>query len=58
MSQKTVNKFEFVITAGARARQLLEGCTPKTQGSKKLVRLAQQEVSEGKVANIGARKAE
>ena len=58
MSEKTVNKFEFVNTAGARARQLLDGCTPKTEGSKKLVRLAQQEVAEGKIANIGARKAE
>jgi DNA-directed RNA polymerase omega subunit len=46
------NKFEFVIVAGARARQLLAGCTPKTTGSDKPVRLAQQEVTEGKVEKI------
>jgi DNA-directed RNA polymerase subunit K/omega len=39
-----------VILAGARARQLLRGCTPRTTGSEKLVRLAQKEVKEGKVA--------
>jgi DNA-directed RNA polymerase subunit K/omega len=43
------NAFEFVIIAGARARQLLRGCTPRTAGSEKLVRLAQKEVQEGKV---------
>jgi len=43
------NAFEFVIVAGARARQLLRGCTPRTAGSGKLVRIAQQEVKEGKV---------
>jgi DNA-directed RNA polymerase omega subunit len=46
------NKFEFVIVAGARARQLLAGCTPKTTGSDKPVRLAQQEVVEGKVEKL------
>lgn len=43
------NAFEFVVVAGARARQLLRGCTPRTSGSEKLVRLAQKEVQEGKV---------
>jgi len=38
-----------VIVAGARARQLMRGCTPRTAGSEKLVRLAQKEVKEGKV---------
>jgi DNA-directed RNA polymerase subunit K/omega len=47
------NAFEFVVVAGARARQLLRGCTPKTTGSDKLVRLAQKEVREGKVVNTG-----
>ena len=46
------NAFEFVIVAGARARQLLRGCTPKTTGNEKLVRLAQKEVREGKVEKI------
>ena len=43
------NAFEFVTVAGARARQLLRGCTPRTVGSEKLARLAQKEVEEGKV---------
>jgi DNA-directed RNA polymerase omega subunit len=43
------NKFEFVIVAGARARQLLQGCPPKTSGSDKPIKLAQREVREGKV---------
>jgi DNA-directed RNA polymerase subunit K/omega len=38
--------------AGARARQLLRGCTPRTTGTDKLVRLAQQEVKEGKVEKV------
>jgi len=38
-----------VIVAGARARQLLRGCTPRMAGTEKLVRLAQKEVKEGKV---------
>lgn len=46
------NKFEFVIVAGARARQLLRGCTPRTEGSEKPVRLAQREVKEGKVEKV------
>ena len=46
------NAFEFVTMSGARARQLLQGCTPRTQGSAKPARLAQQEVREGKVQKI------
>ena len=46
------NKFEFVVVAGARARQLLEGSTPKTTGSNKPIKLAQKEVREGKVEKI------
>ena len=46
------NAFEFVTVAGARARQLLRGCTPKTTGSEKPARLAQKEVEEGKVEKI------
>jgi DNA-directed RNA polymerase omega subunit len=44
------NKFEFVTIAGARARQLLAGCTPRTAGNiNKPAKLAQKEVREGKV---------
>jgi DNA-directed RNA polymerase subunit K/omega len=46
------NAFEFVTVAGARARQLLNGCTPRTTGSGKLVKLAQKEVKEGKVEKL------
>jgi DNA-directed RNA polymerase subunit K/omega len=46
------NKFEFVIVAGARARQLLDGCTPRTSGTDKPIKLAQKEVREGKVRRL------
>jgi DNA-directed RNA polymerase subunit K/omega len=49
---KIPNAFEFVVIAGARARQLLRGCTPRVTGSEKLVRLAQREVHERKVEKI------
>ena len=48
----TGNAFEFVTMAGARARQLLRGCTPKSEGSNKPARLAQKEVREGKIERI------
>jgi DNA-directed RNA polymerase omega subunit len=48
------NAFEFVIIAGARARQLLRGCTPRTTGSEKLVKIAQKEIKEGKVEALKA----
>jgi DNA-directed RNA polymerase omega subunit len=50
--QDASNKFEFVIVAGARARQLMQGCTPKTSGTDKPIKLAQREVREGKVEKI------
>lgn len=43
------NSFEFVTVASARARQLLEGCVPKVEGSPKPARRALQEVSGGAV---------
>ena len=43
------NAFETVTVAAHRARQLLEGCTPKVEGSPKLARRALQEVSRGAV---------
>jgi DNA-directed RNA polymerase subunit K/omega len=45
-------RFEFVVVAGARAHQLLNGCAPRTTGSEKLVKLAQKEVKEGKVEKV------
>ena len=46
------NAFEFVTMSGARARQLLKGCTPRTEGSLKPARLAQKEIMEGKVTKM------
>ncbi|HKB12832.1 MAG TPA: DNA-directed RNA polymerase subunit omega [Vicinamibacterales bacterium] len=42
---KLANSFEFVVTAGARARQLLAGSTPRVDvGTHKKVTVAQKEV--------------
>ena len=42
---KLPNSFEFVVTAGARARQLIAGSTPRvTVGDHKKTTVAQQEV--------------
>jgi DNA-directed RNA polymerase subunit K/omega len=48
----SVNKFEFVTLAGARAKQLQAGCTPKVEGSDKKARLAMQEVREKKIERV------
>ena len=47
-----MNKFEFVVVAGERAKQLQRGCTPKVQGPEKTARLAMKEVKLGKVEKI------
>jgi DNA-directed RNA polymerase subunit K/omega len=42
---KLPNTFEFVVTAGARARQLLNGSVPRVEvGTHKKTTIAQQEV--------------
>ena len=42
---KLQNSFEFVVTAGARTRQLLAGSTPRVEvGEHKKTTVAQQEV--------------
>ena len=46
------NSFEYVNVAAARARQLLEGCVPKVDGSPKPARRALQEVSSGAVKKV------
>lgn len=44
------NAFEFVTIASARARQLLDGCTPKVDvTSLKKARVAMKEVKKGAV---------
>jgi DNA-directed RNA polymerase subunit K/omega len=47
-----VNKFEVVALSGQRARQLLRGCTPKTEGPKKIARVAMKEVKEKKIEKV------
>jgi DNA-directed RNA polymerase subunit K/omega len=50
---KLSNSFEFVVTAGARARQLLNGSTPRVSvGEHKETTVAQQEVLTKQVAKI------
>ena len=51
-----MNTFEFVTLAGARAKQLQAGCTPKVEGSAKKARLAMKEVREKKIERIPAEK--
>ena len=46
------NKFELVVMAGARARQLLRGCTPRSEGPEKPARLAALEVKQGHVRKV------
>ena len=51
---KLPNSFEFVVTAGARARQLLAGSTPRVAaGEHKKTTIAQEEVMTKAVEKIG-----
>ena len=45
------NRFEFVVIASARARQLLRGAEPRETGAKK-VTIAQREVLRRKVVKL------
>ena len=45
------NRFEFVVIAGKRARQLLKGAEPRETGEKK-VTIAQREVLRRKVVKL------
>lgn len=50
---KLTNSFEFVVTAGARTRQLLAGSTPRVAaGDHKKTTLALQEVITKQVEKI------
>ena len=52
---KLPNSFEFVVTAGARARQLLAGSVPRVApGDRKKTTVAQEEVVTRQVEKIGA----
>lgn len=45
------NRFEFVVLAGQRARQLLRGALPREAGEKKIT-IAQREVLQRKVQKV------
>jgi DNA-directed RNA polymerase subunit K/omega len=45
------NRFEFVVIAGMRARQLLAGAEPREAGVKKIA-IAQREVLRRKVEKV------
>jgi DNA-directed RNA polymerase subunit K/omega len=45
------NRFEFVVIAGQRARQLLAGAEPREAGGKKIA-IAQREVLRRKVEKL------
>ncbi len=50
---KLPNSFEFVVTAGARARQLLAGSVPRVAvGEHKKTTVAQQEIIVGAVEKL------
>jgi DNA-directed RNA polymerase subunit K/omega len=51
-TERPKNAFEVVTVAAARARQLLQGCSPKVDGSNKPARRALQEVASGAVARV------
>ena len=56
---KLSNSFEFVVTAGARARQLLAGSTPRVAvGEHKKTTVAQKEVITKQVEKIEKDKVE
>jgi DNA-directed RNA polymerase subunit K/omega len=48
-TQAPGSRFEFVAVASARARQLLQGCTPRVEVSAKPARTARREVEAGTV---------
>ena len=45
------NRFEFVVLAGKRARQLLAGAQPREEGEKKIT-IAQREILRRKVVKV------
>jgi len=48
-----MNKFEFVVVSGARAKQLQAGCTPRVEKeSNKPARVAMKEVKSGKIEKV------
>ena len=52
---KLTNSFEFIVTAGARARQLMAGSVPRVEvGEHKKTTVAQKEVATKAVQKVEA----
>ena len=51
------SRFETVAVAGARARQLLDGCTPRVEPATKKAKTALREVTSGAVSRLEPEKA-
>ncbi len=49
---KLKNSFEFVVVAGARARQLMNGALPRVEASVKPMKTAAREVLAGVVQKV------
>ena len=43
---------EFAVVSGLRAAQLMRGCTPRIEGTHKVITTAQMEVAAGKVVRL------
>ena len=58
-SKAPISRFEFVAVATARAKQLLQGCTPRVEDDVaiKPARIAMREVEAGQVSKQIAEKA-
>ena len=58
-SKAPTSRFEFVVVASARAKQLLQGCTPRVEEdvAVKPARIALREVEAGTVSQQRAEKA-
>jgi DNA-directed RNA polymerase omega subunit len=57
-SKAPTSRFEFVAVASARAKQLLQGCTPRVEDvAVKPARIALREVEAGTVSQQTADKA-
>jgi len=57
-SKGPISRFEFVAVATARAKQLLQGCTPRVEDvAIKPARTAMREVEAGEVSQQVAEKA-
>jgi|WetSurMetagenome_2_1015567.scaffolds.fasta_scaffold1245664_2 DNA-directed RNA polymerase subunit K/omega len=46
------SSFEFVVVAGARAKQLMRGAARRVEDGRKPITVAQREVAEGRVEKV------